>query len=236
MSVFDRCIDILPFHLLKLSATNFMIRDDKMMQLVHQNKEPITPFLYKVKTLAKQGISVVLVVGSCGDFFDVADTTIMMDCYSCHDVTGHAKQVAGVRPANGGALAASKLGFGNVTPRCPVGAAFKPNGRVYVRSKSVVNYGDTELDLSGLEQLVSKEQTNAISLALQRLTVLAPQNKMTIFQVLTQLDGLLEKDGIDILSNGQFDGTLARPRTFEIAAALNRLRSSSKQGTFLQLT
>ena len=68
------------------------------------------------------------------------------------------------------------------------------------------------------------------------MTALAPQNKMTIFQVLTQLDGLLEKDGIDILSNGQFDGTLARPRTFEIAAALNRLRSSSKQGTFLQLT
>lgn len=210
-----------------------MIRDDKMMQLVRQNKEPITPFLYKVKSLAKQGISVVLVVGSCGDFFDVADSTIMMDCYSCHDVTGHAKQIAATRASNSGALAASKLNFGNVTPRCPVGTAFKPNGKVFVRTKSTVAYGDNELDLSGLEQLVSKEQTNAISLALQRLTALGPDNKMTIFQVLTQLNGSLEKEGLGALSNGQFDGTLTRPRTFEIAGALNRLRS---KGTFVQLS
>lgn len=209
-----------------------MMRDDKMMQLVHKDKEPITPFLYKVKTLAKQGISVILVVGSCGDYFDVADTTIMMDCYSCHDVTAHAKQIAATRAANGGALAASKANFGNVTPRCPVGAAFKPSGKISVRSKSVVTYGDTELDLSGLEQLVSKEQTNAITLALQRLSTLAPGSKMTIFQVLTQLNGLLDHEGLDSLANGHFDGTLARPRTFEIAAAINRLRSD---GSFAQL-
>jgi len=214
-------------------ATNFMIRDDKMMQLVHKHKEPITPFLYKVKTLAKQGISVILVVGSCGDFFDVADTTIMMDCYSCHDVSAQAKKIAATRAANGGALAASKTNFGNVTPRCPVGAAFKPSGKVFVRSKSVVSYGDAELDLSGLEQIVSKEQTNAVTLALQRLATLAPGSKMTIFQVLTQLNGLLDQgDGLDALANGQFDGTLARPRTFEIAGAINRLRS---KGSFVQL-
>jgi len=213
-------------------ATNFMIRDDKMMQLVHKNKEPITPFLYKVKTLAKQGISVVLVVGSCGDFFDVGDTTILMDSYSCRDVSARAQQIAKTNPANDGALAASKANFGNVTPRCPVGASFKPVGKVAVRSKALVAYGDVELDLSGLEQLVSKEQTNAISLALQRLSALSPGSKMTIFQVLTQLNGLLDHDGLETLTNGQFDGTLARPRTFEIAGAINRLRSN---GSFVQL-
>jgi predicted ABC-class ATPase len=210
-----------------------MMRDDKMMQLVNKNKEPITPFLYKAKTLAKQGISVILVVGSCGDFFDVGDTTILMDCFSCHDVTAHAKQIAATRPANSGALAASVANFGSVTPRCPVGAAFKPGGKVTVRSKSFVAYGDVELDLSGLEQLVSREQTNAITLAMQRLTALSSDSKMTIFQVLTQLNGLLDRDGLDTLATGQFDGTLARPRTFEISAAINRLRS---KGSFRQLT
>lgn len=214
-------------------ATNFMIRDDKMRQLVHHHKEPITPFLYKAKTLSKQGISVILVVGSCGDFFDVGDTTILMDCYSCHDVTGHAKQIAATRAANGGVLASANEGFGTVTPRCPVGAAFRPSGKVSVRSKKVISYGDTELDLSGLEQVVSIEQTNAIALALQRLAALAPGSKMTIFQVLTQLNSLLDQsDGLDVLSNGQFDGTLARPRVFELAGAINRLRSES---TFVQL-
>ena len=214
-------------------ATNFMIRDDKMMQLVAKDKEPITPFLYKIKTLAKQGISVVLVVGSCGDFFDVADTCLLMDSYACHDVTAKAKEIAESNAAYGGALAASKVSFGNVTPRCPVGMAFTPNGKVTVRSKSVVAYGDTELDLSGLEQLVNKEQTNTITLALQRLSGLATGSKMTIFQVLTQLNGLLDSgEGLDALAGGTFDGTLARPRTFEIAGAINRLRSD---GSFVQL-
>lgn len=205
-------------------ATNFMIRDDKMMELVHKDKEPITPFLYKIKTLAKNGISVILVVGSCGDFFDVGDTTILMDSYSCHDVSARAKQIAAAKAANNGALAASKASFGMVSPRCPVGIAFKPNSKVSVRSKTVISYGDVELDLFGLEQLVSKEQTNAISLALQRLGTLTPGSKMTIYQILAQLCDILDREGLDALSNGQFDGSLARPRDFEIAAAFNRLR------------
>ncbi len=214
-------------------ATNFMIRDDKMMELVHKDNEPITPFLYKVKALSKQGISVILVVGSCGDFFDVADTTILMDSYSCHDVTTRAKQIASSLATNNGALAASRASFGNVTPRCPVGTAFNPNhGKITVRTKTLIAYGDVELDLSGLEQIVSKEQTNSIALALQRLTALESGSKMTIFQVLTQLNALLDHEGLEALTNGQFDGSLARPRTFEIAGAINRLRVNE---SFVQL-
>lgn len=214
-------------------ASNFMVRDNKMMELVHKDKEPITPFLYKAKTLAKQGISVIIVVGSSGDYFDIGDTILLMDSYTCHDVTARAKQIAAASAANNGALAKSKAAFGSVTPRCPVGAAFKPNNKVSVRSKSVVLYGDVELDLSGLEQLVSKEQTNAVSLALQRMSALTPGSKMTIFQILTQMNDLLDREGLDILTNGLFDGSLARPRTFEIAAAINRLRVD---GSFVQLS
>ena len=68
------------------------------MQLVAKDREPITPFLYKIKTLAKQGISVILVVGSCGDFFDVA-YSLLMDSYTCHDVTAKAKQIAKLNAA-----------------------------------------------------------------------------------------------------------------------------------------
>lgn len=213
-------------------ASNFMARDDKMMSLVHKDKEPITPFLYKAKTLAKQGISMILVVGSCGDFFDIGDTTILMDSYSCLDVSAQAKQIAAANAANAGALAKFKAPFGSVTPRCPVGEAFKPNNKVAVRSKSVVAYGDVELELAGLEQLVSREQTNAIALALQRLAALAPDSKATIFQILTHLNEILDREGLDALTSGKFDGSLARPRVFEIAAAINRLRVD---GSFVQL-
>jgi hypothetical protein len=56
---------------------------------------------------------------------------------------------------------------------------------------------------------------------------------MTIFQILTQMNDLLDREGLDILTNGLFDGSLARPRTFEIAAAINRLRVD---GSFVQLS
>jgi len=37
----------------------------------------------------------------------------------------------------------------------------------------------------------------------------------------THLNEILDREGLDALTNGQFDGSLARPRVFEIAAAIN---------------
>lgn len=51
------------------SATNFMIRDRIMQQLVAKDKEPITPFIDVAKSLYdEKGISTILVAGSSGDF------------------------------------------------------------------------------------------------------------------------------------------------------------------------
>ena len=77
------------------SATNFMIRDDIMQQLVVKEKEPITPFIDVAKSLYKQlGISTILVAGSCGDFFDIADLVIQMDSYEPYEVTAKAKELS----------------------------------------------------------------------------------------------------------------------------------------------
>ena len=71
-----------------------MIRDDKMIQLVAPEKEPITPFVRLVRSLYDDvGISTVIVVGGTGDFFDVADTVLVMDSYHCVDATERAKQI-----------------------------------------------------------------------------------------------------------------------------------------------
>jgi predicted ABC-class ATPase len=56
------------------SATNFMIRDGRMQRLVAKNKEPITPFIDKVKQLHRDGgVSTMLVMGGTGDYFEVED-------------------------------------------------------------------------------------------------------------------------------------------------------------------
>ena len=83
------------------SATNFMIRDERMQELVTKEKEPITPFVDKVKQLHRDlGVSTILVMGGSGDYFDVADTVIMMDNYQPRCVTQRAKEIAQCIRAN----------------------------------------------------------------------------------------------------------------------------------------
>ena len=58
------------------SATNFMIRDKLMQQVVAPEEEPIIPFIERVRSLYEDfGISSIIVAGSSGSYFHVADTT-----------------------------------------------------------------------------------------------------------------------------------------------------------------
>ena len=52
-----------------------------LQALVAKDREPITPFIAKVRALAARRVSTILVVGGCGDFFDVADTVIAADSF-----------------------------------------------------------------------------------------------------------------------------------------------------------
>lgn len=74
------------------SATNFMVRDEFMQQVIVRDKEPITPFLERAGELyEKAGISTILVAGSSGAFFYIADHILMMDCYCPVDITERVK-------------------------------------------------------------------------------------------------------------------------------------------------
>ncbi|CDJ66207.1 hypothetical protein, conserved, partial [Eimeria necatrix] len=76
-------------------ATNFMIRDCRMQALVAKEKEPITPFLFRVKRLFTElDISTIMVIGGSGDFFEVADLVLQFDKYQAYSVTNQAKAIA----------------------------------------------------------------------------------------------------------------------------------------------
>lgn len=80
------------------SATNFMVRDELMQRLIHRDMEPITPFIDRVRELYEaHGISTILVAGSSGAYFHVADTILQMDRYVPKDITHHRAGQAGGR-------------------------------------------------------------------------------------------------------------------------------------------
>ncbi len=225
------------------SATNFMIRDELMQQLVASGKEPITPFIDQVRNLQEEaGVSTVLVMGGSGDYFEVADTVIAMDNYRPRVVTGRAREIVAarrdMRVREGGDS------FGLPTPRAPLPGGIDPRrGRkekVGARRLNALEFGRQTIDLSQVEQLVDVSQTRAIGEsirhALRRGRIDGRRSMNSI------ISGVLEEiasSGLDVISpytgdsraggngagDGPHPGDFALPRAHEIAAALNRLRS-----------
>ena len=66
-----------------------------MQRVVHRDQEPITPFIERVRPIYENcGISSVIVAGSSGSYFHIADQIIQMDCYVPSDITDLAKKEA----------------------------------------------------------------------------------------------------------------------------------------------
>ncbi|OQY41146.1 MAG: hypothetical protein B6227_06075 [Fusobacteriia bacterium 4572_74] len=76
------------------TATNFMVRDRKIQELIPHKKEPITPFIERIESMKDKDISVIIVVGGLGDYFSMADRIIMLDEYNLLDVTEKAKIIS----------------------------------------------------------------------------------------------------------------------------------------------
>ena len=212
------------------SATNFMIRDSRMKQLVSKEKEPITPFIDKVRKLyEEQGISTILVVGGSGEYFDEADLVIMMDEYVPRDVTDEAKKIA--KAFNGQGEKTREESFGTITSRslqkCSLPAVDRDN-RIKVRSKDCISYGKTDISLSDVEQLLDYNQTNCIGIMIEYIVseVLRNSSKpMTLSKIVDQLYEKIEKDGLESLSPyTRHSGNLVLPRKYELCAAINRYR------------
>jgi len=210
------------------SATNFMIRDERMQELVSKEKEPITPFVDKVRQLYRDyGVSTILVMGGSGDYFDVADTVLMMDHYQPRCVTEKAKEIAlrhlSKRLNEGGEH------FGPIPERQPLAQSFDASrGRreVKIEAKGVrtLLYGSTPIDLSCLEQLVDPAQTRTIGFMIHYYSEHYLERTKNLREGLSKVMGDVMERGFDILLPYKV-GNLAMPRLYEVAGAINRMRT-----------
>lgn len=210
------------------SATNFMVRDQRMQELVSKEKEPITPFLDKVRQLYRdRGVSTVLVMGGSGDYFDVADRVIVMDSYIPKDVTSRVRDIVRkyptLRKPEGGE------GFGKVCSRIPLPESFDPRRgkrevKIGAQGPKKIVYGRTEIDLSQVSQVVNESQTRAIGDLIHYCATRYFQGAIPLAEGLRRALADVDEKGLDILAPLR-RGDYARPRIFEVAAALNRMRT-----------
>jgi predicted ABC-class ATPase len=208
------------------SATNFLIRDARVQALVARQHEPITPFIDRVRELwERDGVSLVLVVGGSGDYFDVADTVIAMRDYLPLDVTGEAREVAARLPTGRRPEAAP---WSPIRQRVPLPESIEPRrGKRAVDVRAVepgrVRFGEAEIDLGAVEQLVEAAQTRAIARALTWGRGRCIDGHRPLRDALQGIVDTLHREGLDVVDDRR-TGDYAEFRRFELAATLNRLR------------
>lgn len=234
------------------SATNFMVRDALMEEVVSKNHEPITPFLERARDLyEKAGISTILVVGSCGSYFYVADTVLQMDGYRAFDITDNVTQVLKKHgehrfcadnfclPATDRILPLTKKntgknpaennqhfsGKGRFDKDRSGGRPHKEHEHAKVKTLGKTSFmidRDT-LDLRYVEQLVDSEQTAALSYLLRYAKEHFAGSGITLTALVDQLEALLNTKGLASICDSSYVPVgLSRPRRQEIFACFNR--------------
>ena len=214
------------------SATNFMIRDERMQELVADDKEPITPLLHRVRELNESfGVSSVIVMGGSGDYFDVADTVIMMDSYEPRDVTEQARALAKPHKSKPESSSSFDPGFGQSTTRCPQQNVLSPargnrDIKIDIKEVGLLFYGTHRIDVSQVEQLIDMGQTRTIGLMIHYFAKHYADNCENLIAGLKQVLEDAQQHGLGHFSQYKV-GNLAMPRLHELAAAINRIREGS---------
>ena len=229
------------------SATNFMIRDRLMQQVVAPEEEPIIPFIERVRSLYEDfGISSIIVAGSSGSYFHVADQIIQMKEYVPYDITERAKKAAADFPV----FSIPQGRFPEYSKkRCPrPNAVLKKDDRLKLKAQGTselsLNYDTVELRY--LEQLRDSEQTMALAYLLKYMELSLMDGRRSMTDLADLIEKQLDERGLESLfasggaagsaraaasaareaAGGSLDvrSALARPRRQEILACVNRYR------------
>lgn len=208
------------------SATNFMIRDELMQRVIQREKEPITPFIDRIRELYDEyGISTIIVAGSSGAYFHVADCILQMDKYVPREITEFAKQEAKAFPALSGL---EKKAEKPVFERCPgQSRGFRENDRIKMKTmgKEGVQINREMIDLRYVEQIADTEQVCALGYCVKYAQKHFLNRKQSMQEVIEQLEMQMKTEGLaSICESRSSIANMAVPRRQEIFACLNRYR------------
>lgn len=210
------------------SATNFMIRDRMMKELIE--KEPITPFTDRVnEAFTKKGVSTVLVIGGSGEYLSIADRIYMMDNFHIRNMTEKSKTIC----KNHGVTTdfpppamwnQNRILYSDGFTSYPEGSGSE---KLEVSDMGFIIIGDERIDIRGLHDIITKRQLDALGFMLRYLETHNIDKRINIG---AQIDGLyaeIEKNGLDCVFSSYFttaERFLDLPRKCELMAVVNRMR------------
>ena len=213
------------------SATNLLIRDSRMRELVAAEREPITPLVDRITALfRRRGVSTVMVMGGSGDYLDVADRVLLMDAYHLRDVTEQAHRVVADQPRPLTGLE----DFAEPRQRVPEPAPPRTRrGPVRTRAHgtSTLVLDREDIDISDVGGVTDPGQAEAIAYALRALLEQRFDGVSPLRECLDDLEALLDDEGLDALTDErERPAFLVRPRMVDVAAAVSRYRKLELAG------
>jgi len=207
------------------SASNFLIRDQRMQALVPKDKEPITPLSQRIRQLSDQyTISVVMVMGGSSDYFSLADQVVMMDIYQPVDMTIKAHELAQSQLVS----ESESRDIVQRSPRVPVInclSVLGPTGKVKIKAfgTRLLQFGIEDIPLQSLEQLVDTAQLLSIGYLIEKYQGDKGFQENDIVVGLERAFEELKQNGFDTITPYAM-GKLALPRLQEVVAVVNRMR------------
>jgi len=213
------------------SATNFLIRDERMRALIPTTKEPITPYIDTARPLFRKcGVSTIMAIGGSGDYLDIADTVIMMDEFHVHDAGEKVAKVVKAFPLKKQRDFQGE--FSNIdrsiNPRSLDPSKGKRDVHISVHERGLL-FGRTLIDLSAYEHISDKTQYSTIGAMIYYLKAHVPLKKLSLREALKCLFQDIENKGLECLSLNKEWDDICMTRPIDVAAALNRLRGLNTQ-------
>lgn len=234
------------------SATNFMIRDALMKELIR--REPITPFTERVNELHEScAVSTILVIGGSGEYLAIADNVYLMDEYLISNVTEKAREIYRKNTviseetkkysdeqqnANSSSVPKVKDWYQH---RIISTDGFSPYPKQFGREKlevpdiGFIIIGEEKINANLVHDIVCNEQRTTIGFMLRLLETREggglfsePEHEtVDIIQKTDELYREIEEKDIDMVYSGNFpdcDRFLAYPRKVDFMAVVNRMR------------
>lgn len=209
------------------SATNFMIRDELMQRVIHRDMEPITPFIDRIRELYERfGISTIIVAGSSGSYFRVADTIIQMDRYIPKDITDKAKREAERFELHAEPVLPAAVPLFERKPEQLRELSAGERVKIKTLSRDGVSINRETIDLRYAEQIVDSEQVTALGHCVLYAHRNIINGKKDMRRIADELERIFDENSLAEISESRSSiADMARPRRQEIFACFNRYRA-----------
>ena len=212
------------------SATNFMIRDEYMQELV--KNEPIIPYTDRVQELSKKKkVSSLLVIGGSSEYLGVSDQILMMDQFKPRDVTKEARTlIAGKRKKQAAPEVDWNYKKTLLTRRFSTYPLDSATELMKVNDQRFLYFGDESIDTRMIHNITGEAQLTAIAFFIRKIGMGYRYSNMKVEYEVKKLMRQLEGEELDCIFSTFFPDCgrwLEMPREYEILAVINRMRNIS---------